>query len=370
VGSAPLRVSASHPICALDRIWLRANAAGARGRLTGMNTPKPTEVCITIDTEFSIGGNFEDPGLMPIAEPVVLGPVAGKEQALGFLLDSFAEFGVRATFFVEALQTAYFGDEPMGTIARRIAQAGHDVQLHLHPCWLHYQTAAPLAAQSAPDDSCAGRTDAELDHFFKFGLSVFSRWGLPAPIAVRTGNFQVDKNLFRAAGRAGFRLSSTIAVPIWRPADEHLALFGGKHRIGQLLELPVFCYCYRVGGRERLRPLCITACSSAEIIYVLQMARRHLLSPVVILTHPQEFIKKTDFRYSALRRNRVNQTRLRKLLEFLRRNQNDFIAVPITEVSDDAEDVRSFGPPAVSVSAGMVMARMLENGVNDRIWRY
>jgi hypothetical protein len=107
-----------------------------------MKTRKPTEICITIDTEFSIGGNFDNPRLSPIAEPIVLGTIDGKEHGLGFLLDSFAEFGARATFFVEALQTAYFGDEPMGTIAKRIAQAGHDVQLHLHPCWVHYEAAA------------------------------------------------------------------------------------------------------------------------------------------------------------------------------------------------------------------------------------
>src|SRR5260370_2589505 len=139
-----------------------------------MNTRKPIEVCITIDTEFSIGGNFENPALTPVAEPIVLGSVGGKEEGLGFLLDSFAEFGIRATFFVETLQTAYFGDEPMGGIARRIAAAGHDVQLHLHPCWLHYEeTEGP---KPAPHDSCAGRTDAELRHFFEFGLSVFARW--------------------------------------------------------------------------------------------------------------------------------------------------------------------------------------------------
>jgi hypothetical protein len=98
-----------------------------------MNIRRPIEVCITIDTEFSIGGNFEDPALAPVTEPIVLGSVGGREQGLGFLLDSLGEFGIRATFFVETLQTAYFGDEPMGGIARRIAAAGHDVQLHSPP---------------------------------------------------------------------------------------------------------------------------------------------------------------------------------------------------------------------------------------------
>jgi len=36
-----------------------------------------------------------------------------RKHGLGFLLETFSEFGVQATFFVEALQTAYFGDEPM-----------------------------------------------------------------------------------------------------------------------------------------------------------------------------------------------------------------------------------------------------------------
>lgn len=335
-----------------------------------MNPTKPTEVCITVDTEFSIGGNFDNPRLAPIAEPIVLGSVAGKEHGLGFLLDSFAEFGVQATFFVEALQTAYFGDEPMGGIARRIADAGHDVQLHLHPGWLHYETDARQDAKPAPNDSCAGRTDAALDHFFEFGAEVFSRWGLPSPAAVRTGNFQVDENVFRAAARAGLRLSSSIAVPICRPADNKLVLVGGKRRIGQILELPVFSYAYRIGVTDRLRPLCITACSRAEIIFVLQEARRYGLSPVTILTHPQEYIKKADFRYTTLRRNRVNQIRLRALLQFLHYNQRDFVTVPVSSIADDDAAADGLDRPAVSVRFGMALARMIENGVNDRVWWY
>jgi hypothetical protein len=335
-----------------------------------MNVRKPTEVCITIDTEFSIGGNFADPELTPIGEPIVLGTVGCKEHGLGFLLDSFSEFGVQATFFVEALQAAYFGDEPMGRIARRIADAGHDVQLHLHPCWLHYETVAGERHNKAPNDSCAGRTDAELDHFFEFGLSAFSRWGLPRPVAVRTGNFQVDANFLRAAARSGLRSGSNIALPIYRPPDKDLMLVAGRHRIGQMLELPVFCYAYRLGRNDRLRTLSITAASRTEILSVLRQAHDHEISPVVILTHPQEFIKKTDFRYTTLRRNRVNQSRLRGLLKFLQLNRDKFVAVPISAIRDDVGDGVGADGPRVSVSFGRAMARMLENGINDRIWWY
>jgi hypothetical protein len=43
---------------------------------------------MTIDTEFSIGGNFADEQMLPVAEPIVLGSVGGREHGLGFLLDS------------------------------------------------------------------------------------------------------------------------------------------------------------------------------------------------------------------------------------------------------------------------------------------
>ncbi len=339
-----------------------------RGKI--MKSRGPTEVCITIDTEFSIGGNFADPQMLPVAEPIVLGSVGGREHGLGFLLDSFAEFGVHATFFVEALQTAYFGLEPMGSIARRIAGAGHDVQLHLHPCWLHYEAAADKRPEKPPDDSCAGRTDAELDRLFELGFSAFSGWGMPAPQAVRPGNFQVDAKFFRAADRSGLRFSSSIALPIYRPCDERLGWVGGTHRMGRILEFPVFCYTYRIGGKARLRALCVTACSSAETLFVLRQAQAHQISPIVILTHPQEYIKKKDFRYAKLRRNRVNQTRLRTLLTFLTQNRDDFVALPLSRLSAVGGDSGNRDHPSVSVPFGTSMARMLENGVNDRLWWY
>lgn len=335
-----------------------------------MSAQPPTEVCITIDTEFSIGGNLDDPKLSPIAEPIVLGAVDGKEHALGFLLDSFAEFGVRATFFVEALQTAYFGDEPMGRIARRIAGAGQDVQLHLHPGWLHYEAPRDSTHKGVPDDSCAGRSEAELDHFFRLGLSAFQRWGLPGPVAVRTGNFQVDSDFHRAAARSGILLSSSIALALYRPGDSELALMGGRHRIGPVLELPVLCYSYPLGLGRRLRPLSITACSGAEIRSVLRQAHDRGISPVIILTHPQEYIKRTDFRYAELRRNRVNQARLRKLLGFLRDRTDDFVTRPISALRGEAADAGDPRDPAISVSSTKALLRMLENGVNDRIWWY
>ena len=353
-----------------------------------MRAREPTEVCITVDTEFSIGGNFYNPEFLPVAEPIALGAIDGKEHGLGFLLESFREFGVRATFFVEALQTAYFGDEPMGRIARRIAAAGHDVQLHLHPCWLHYEQ-MKASPKKEPNDSCANRSDGELDDFFAAGLAAFLRWGLPKPIAVRSGNFQVDANFYRATARSGLSRSSSVALGAWRPTEEELFLSGGRHRIGQVLELPVFSYSDDLGYKKRSRVLSITACSSAEMQSVLHQARDSGISPVIIVTHPQEFVKRRHARYAALewhrvnqdrlkdvlqyatlRRNRVCQIRLKALLRFLCQAKDQFVTVPISAISDDGRDSSGASNPPVSVSVAATIARMLDNGINDRIWWY
>ena len=333
-----------------------------------MTSRRPTEVCITVDTEFSVGGNFANPELSPIAEPIVLGEIDGKEHGLGFLLESFAEFGVRATFFVEALQTAYFGDEPMGGIARRIVKAGQDVQLHLHPCWLHYESTLAHDLKEAPNDSCADRSDAELDHFFQFGISTFSRWGIPRPVAVRSGNFEVDVNFYRAVARSGIVFSSSIAVPVHRPSDEALLPVGSRCRIEQVLEFPVFSYSYPFGLTRRLRPLAITACSSSEILSALRQAHEHRISPVIILTHPQEYVKHKDSYYATLRCNRVNQTRLKTVLQFLQQHSDQFVTVPIYAIKEDHPC--GIDPHAISVSTRQAIARMAENAINDIVWWY
>jgi hypothetical protein len=335
-----------------------------------MRDREPIEVCITVDTEFSIGGNFDNPEMSPIAKPIVLGTIGGQEHGLGFILDSLAEFDVRATFFVETLQTAYFGDEPMRGIARRITDAGHDVQLHLHPCWLHYEAPAKRGWDGDPDDSCAGRSDAELDRFFNLGLSAFLRWSLPPPAAVRAGNFQVDENFYRAAARWGLALSSSVVLRADSRADKDLVAVGVRRCVGRVLEFPVFSYTYHIGLTESLRPLAITACSHHEILSVLHQAYHRNISPILIHTHPQEYLKRRDVTYTTLRRNRINQARLKVILRFLSKNRDKFVTLPISAIPQHGRDATGLGCPPICVPARMAIARMIENGINDRIWWY
>ncbi|NQX88671.1 MAG: polysaccharide deacetylase [Halioglobus sp.] len=335
-----------------------------------MKLKHPTQVCITIDTEFSIAGHFQNPQRnQPVAEPMVFGNVAGREEALGFLLNTFSTFNIRASFFIECANYYFFGDEPMQTVVKRIQSAGQDIQLHIHPVWLSFAKGA-LEGRFPQDDHCTGRNFADLQHAFELCIAVFERWVGHQPLAVRTGSLRADNNIYRVMASLGLTLSSNIATGIFTPDDPLLQLNSGRHNIHGVTEIPVFTYQdMNVLGRKRRKSLQITSCSWPEMRYLLRKARSAGIETVVILTHPSEFIKKSDFSYSRLTRNRVNQGRLSRLCEFIANNPAEFESVDFSEQADfwrSAEVQQHF----ITVPTHYALARMAHNFINDRLWHY
>ena len=161
-----------------------------------------TRVCFTIDTEFSIGGAFAAPyDARPVGEAAVWCPVDGRSEGLGFLLDTFAAHGVQATFFVEALHRSYFSLQnldPMRPAVEAIRAAGHDLQLHLHPCWTVFEQEdwPGVVGRQPRQDDFAGRPLASSIELIRRGQAQFADWGLPPPQVLRTGSLRWGSNLF------------------------------------------------------------------------------------------------------------------------------------------------------------------------------
>lgn len=129
-----------------------------------------TKVFIMIDAEFSIGGAVVDPlDKSPIGAQNVLCEVNGRSEGLGFMLETFRAHDIRATFFTEVLQTAFFGDRPMSEPVQSIAAAGHDLQLHPHPVWTYFD-----------HPNWQQHLVAQLAGWMQRGIDTFARWGLPA----------------------------------------------------------------------------------------------------------------------------------------------------------------------------------------------
>lgn len=331
----------------------------------------PTDVCITVDVEFSIGGAFRDPVRnRPISVQAAECRIAGREHGLGFILDTLGENALPATFFVEALNTAYFGLEPMGDIARRIAQAGHDVQLHLHPCWQYFQQPdwRQRLAMAPPNDDFPGRDRDEVAALIREGLATFTAWGLPRPIALRTGGLRVDRQVYDVMGDFGLPLSSSIGIGIYSPAEPALRLMGGRHRIGRVLELPVLSYVTRLRGGRRPRCLTIMASSTREMEALLWQARRHRVSPVVVLVHPFDFIKQRGVDYHTLTPNDVTKERLIGLCRFLRQHPDDFNAVSFRGRAERWLASSASPNARLGVPLAAEARRLIENKLNELLW--
>jgi hypothetical protein len=323
-----------------------------------------TQVLITVDTEFSIGGAFADPARRrPIGAANVTCEVDGCEQGLGFLLETFERYGTAATFFVEAANVHWFGDAEMGGIVSRILAAGQDVQLHLHPCWTAFREpgwrdTAPLAP---PDDRCDGRGETELAELIAHGIATLERMGAPRPLALRTGNLRVDRNVYRAMRACDLALASNIGLAFNVPDDPALRLRGGRHRIEGVLEVPVLTY----GPGERL--LTTTGCSWGETEALLRQARRERVETVVLLTHPFEFVKGDRLDPARKRRNRINQQRLERLCAFVAAHPDDYETASFTGAAGRWLDAPDAPEPSLRVPLPRVIARMIENKANDLV---
>ena len=328
-----------------------------------------TEVCITIDTEFSIGGAFADPvRRQPIGEENVTCPADGHENGLGFLLDTFRDHGIAATFFTETLQSAYFGDAPRGRMVERILRAGQDVQLHLHPCWrsFHEPVWRETVRHTPPNDRCDGRTDAEMQDIIGEGIAGLQRIGAPRPAALRTGNLQADRTTYRAMEACGLPVASNLGAALFRPDDPALRLAGGRHRIGQILEVPVLTYTQLALGSRRLpRLLTTTATSAAETEALLRQARREGVPTVVLLTHPFEFIKGDRLDLSRQHANRINKRRMERMCAFIAGHSAEFTAVSFGQAAPGWLAAPDVPAPALQAPLWPVLSRMVQNRAND-----
>src|SRR5215470_5893823 len=189
-------------------------ASGAAADLVERSARR-VDVAITVDVEFSIAGSFTDPGkFSPVSTANIFCDVRGKDHGLGLLLDTLREYSLVATFFVETANTHHFGDKPMGEVVDLLLRRGHDVQLHLHPCWRTFrsETWRQDVARKKPNDECARLSVAELEEALSHGIEKLQAWGAGRPVAFRTGNLSTGLSVYSAMARVGLLVASNLGL--------------------------------------------------------------------------------------------------------------------------------------------------------------
>ena len=332
---------------------------------------KPIDVSITVDTEFSIGGAFAEPERFePIGLDNVYCPANGKQNGLPFLIDTLEANGLDATFFVETMQTAWFGDAPMKQVVDEIMAAGQDVQMHLHPVWAWFKDADWKARlrRETPHDDCTAVEFSEFCGMIAEGIETLQRWGAERPVAFRTGGLKASTSVCKALRLNDIGLASNVGLAYLPPAEPELHLTGGVHEVEGILEAPVCSYVdMQAFGRRHTRLLSITAVSFPEMKSLLDQAYLEQISPIVILTHPFEFVKTAPAGRPGVRSNRINRGRFEKLCRYIAQSPDRMQAVTFAQAAAGRWQVTDRNTPQLRVPMTATVRRMASNRLNDLI---
>jgi hypothetical protein len=322
-----------------------------------------TKVAITVDTEPSVAGAFSEPGrYKPLLHEPVWGAVDGRSEALGFIVETLASHELCASFFVETVHLSYFPEDAMAGYVRWLHAAGQDIQLHLHPVWSRFEG----GRYAKVNDRCGDLAEERLAALIADGAAHIRAWCGKAPVCLRTGNFSVSTNVYRAMRRAGLPLGSNVCLAVAPPKEAALYFAGGVHRIEGVTELAVTCFRdHGPVGRGRYRPLQISACRFEELRALLNALNEAGGSLAVIVTHPFEFLKWSGPDFSRLRANRVVQRRFERLCRFLAQATDRFEAVSMDRLAEEGIEPEN----AVTLDGRALAStlRAVENFVNDRL---
>lgn len=312
-------------------------------------SPGAIDVCLTADIEFDINGSFAFPERQdPVGSAAVFREVDGVGQGLDAMLSPLKQHGLPATFFIEVLQSHYFGMGPMSAVVDRISSfPGHDVEMHIHPCWRFFKDSnwRNRIKTTRCNDSMAG-TAEEAEEIVEDALSVFNTMVGRNPIAVRTGNLSIDLRALAAFKKLGIPISSSVGIGYQLPQDKPLQLYGGVSHFGGISEIPVFSF-HQVtvrGVRRKLFTLTGTSFPLAQKILLWAASRG--VSPIVILTHAHEFSDKVQPHRNSptYRPNIANQKKWQSLCQFLGENRKQFNVTTLSAMHDRGHLAQSVAP--------------------------
>jgi len=257
----------------------------------------------TIDTE-----GFHGP--QPF-EQFILGEVNGSHEEWGVcrILDICRRNGVSATFFVDAYESVFWGEDKFRDLTRRLIDAGGDVQLHTHPEFRGPPNKGPrepvcvrlLGASQGKRG--AGRlrgpmAQLSFEHqlgFLKAGMDMLTSWTGVAPVAHRSGGYSINADTVAALRSAGIALDSSMNI-----AHVNSQITWSRNAVvarDGIVELPVTVqdYVLRVPGfREiyrRTEKTDLNTCSLAELVAFVDFAVRNGLVLMNLFMHSYSLLR-------------------------------------------------------------------------------
>lgn len=286
-----------------------------------------TRVYITVDTENSMGGAWENRDLRPVpAERIIFCRRNGEDLGIGWMCRLLNERKQRATFFCETLAALALGEADTRGYIEFLLEQGQDVQLHTHPNYLHY---AEYLAGAPPhkEDRLSYLPLDQQRRVLSTAAELFERFTGRRPAAYRAGNFQAGPASLSILRELGFRVDSSYNPAFDSAFDNHGIPRNVPHLVEGLWEIPVtVAYeSFREGSApRRLKYFDPAAMSGWEMRQVLEQSHRLGLTDVVVVFHSFSAVKTRDVQYRSLRPDPIVRRRFEKLLDYLSENSARF----------------------------------------------
>ena len=220
----------------------------------------------------------------------VWGRSAQGDYALPKTLEILARHGLKGVFFVEPLFSARFGAEHLRTIVRLIADAGQDVQLHLHPEWVD-EISPPLIRDNLHKRQHL--THYNLDEqsaLIGHAARLLRAAGADSLNAFRAGSFACNRDTFRALRANGIHLDSSLNA-CYAVSAADMTGDGAHDRASMIEGVASFPVSVFRDGFGRARPAQIAGCSAAELESAMTQAQQMGARQFVIVSHNFEMLR-------------------------------------------------------------------------------
>lgn len=248
------------------------------------------DVFFTVDVEIwcgdwrSLSARFAD-----AFRRYVYGPTPAGDFGLPYQLRVLNDHGLSGVFFVEPLFAGRFGLPPLAEIVGLIRDAGHEVQLHLHPEWVD-EAVVPLL-------STAGGKRWHLRQFslddqrrlIAAGRELLTGAGAPPVNTFRAGSFGFNADTLVALAHHGFTFDSSYNASAFGPESGVMPglLLCEPIQWQGVCEYPLTVF---RDGTPALRPVQVGACSFRELEGLLWRALEARRRAFVILSHNFELL--------------------------------------------------------------------------------
>lgn len=297
------------------------------------------DIILSADIEFDINSAFAFPKTRrPLGIESIERISNGVSAGIVPMMEALKKHSLPATFFIETLQSNYFGNSPMTQVVEIIKriQPKSDFQLHIHPCWDVFldKNWQKNFNPGKPNDDLRRLKADELDSCFQRSIKIFEEITGGKPLAFRSGNLMTSLEVMNAQARAGISLSSSIGLAYSSPKDQILQVSNGIVNYKCISELPVFSYKIENLLLSKEKLLTIEGTPFPTIKSILSWASKNNAGPIVFLTHASEFSsndsQEQNARYTA---NTKVVKRWNKLCEFLASQPKLFNVTTFEEIA-------------------------------------